>query len=490
VSEKPPWETEESPPWEAEQAASLPEASYGWRDVLKEVPGALKEAPGQLLEYGTGLLKGGAKLGAGGINQFFSAPMGVPVPGTSDPLEALTGMDRRKRLAAIEKALNLAPQGQAQGIGTKVAEAIPYFTPMGGAGAMSKAALEAAKAASVTQAGGGSPTETALAGGLGAAGQGITSLGEALAPGLRAGAASLFQKAIQPTRESLKAAVERITPEALKRGISGSLPEITQEAAGNVRQVGDMLASVYDRATASGAVHDARSLVAKIDALKGPFHVLSKGGGTVRPVSEQAINSLENTIMGAADGSGRITPRDLWEVRKALDEILAGPSGAGFDVAKRGVKGATDRISKAAAKILQDELDKLDPGLGAMNKEFGFWNDLLKGAKATKTRRVGQEGALTARLVGAGLGGAIGGYEGRDYQSAGVGTLLGAAGGKKALEIMQSPAFRTASAQVRTQVANLIEAGQIDEAVKLLGRAVGRGIPFELPYLTGQGGEQ
>lgn len=109
-----------------------------------------------------------------------------------------------------------------------------------------------------------------------------------------------------------------------------------------------------------------------------------------------------------------------------------------------------------------------------MNKEFGFWNDLAKGAKSTKTRRVGQESPLTSALVGSGVGAAVGGVTGQTKESTGIGALVGAAGGKKALDLMRTPAWRTASAQVRNNVARLIEAGRIDDAVALLGRGVGR----------------
>lgn len=467
--------TEESPapPQMRPKPAALPEARFGAMDLLRAVPGAMKDAPREALNYGTGLLKGAGRMAARGADAVLATPMGLGVG--MDSLQGLTGLDRQQRIAKIDSMLGLAPKGSAQKVGGVVAEAIPYFTPGAvgkGVGALGKMALEGGKAAAIASGlQGATPGEAAAAGVLGGVGQGITSAAEGAAPYLRKSAVDLFQRAIQPTREHLKVAVERIAPEAVNRGIRGSLEGITKQAGGKVSELAQKLEGVYDDATAKGTTFDATALAQKLDQLKQQFKVTGGGGGTIRPQSEAAIEAMKERVLGQG---ATITPRDLWETRKALDEIIAGATGAGFDVRKSGVKGATDRVSKAAGKILQDELNTLTPNLKGLNKEFGFWNDLAKGAKSTKTRRVGQESPLAATLVGSGVGSALGYKTGETPQSAGLGMLAGGLAGRQALTLMRSPAWRTASAQVRNNAARLIESGRIDDAVALLGRAVGR----------------
>jgi len=494
-----PWEDEPEPagsvPWEDEPErqvapppkpagpppAPLPEASYGFLDVLRQVPAALKDAPGELVNYGAGLLKGAGRQAVRGADKVLATPLGLGVG--QDNLTALTGLDRQKRISRLDEMLGLRPGGgKAEKVGGVVSEAIPYFMP--GAGAAKgaglgrwalKAGAEGAKNAAIASGlQGATPFEAAGAGALGAVGQGITGAAEGAAPALRESAANLFQKAVQPAREHLKVAVERIAPEAVKRGIRGSLPEITSEAGNQVKKLGGKLESVYDRATGQGKDFDAIQLVQQIDDLRNLFKLRGAGGGTIRPQADAALDAIGQRVMAQGE---RINPRDLWETRKALDEIIAGASGAGFDVTQYGTKGATKRVSKAAGGLLQRELNTVDPRLAKLNKEFGFWNDLWKGAKATKTRRVGQESPLTSALVGSGVGAAVGGVTGQTKESAGLGALVGAAGGKKALDLMRTPAWRTASAQMRNVAANLIESGRIDDAIALLGKGIGRGAP-------------
>lgn len=485
----------DSPPSSASPAAAaprppdLPEASYGVMDVLRQVPASLPDAPKQFAKYGLGLLKGGARMASRGLDQVVSSPMGLP--GGGDALTGLTGMDRQRRMSEIDSMLGLAPGDSAEKVGGVVAEALPYFVPGGAARGASRAAtaagrfieggakmlLEGGRSAAISRGlQGSTPEESLMAGAIGAAGQGVTNAADALVPALKRSAIDLFQKAVKPTREHLKVAVERIAPEAVKRGIKGSLAEITGEAKGKRDAAEKLIRSTYDRATASGKRFDATAIADSIDDLKRQFNIVGQGGGTIRPQAEAALDAIKERVLAQGGPGVGISPRDLWETRKAIDEIIAGASGAGFDVKKAGVKGASDRVSTAARRLMQDKLNTIDPTrLPKMNEEFGFWSDLYKGAKSSATRGVGQESPLWSTLVGSGVGAAAGGIAGKDKESAGIGAVIGAAGGKKALDLMRTPAWRTTSAAVRDAVADLIKKGRVDDAVALLGRSARAG---------------
>lgn len=437
------------------QKAAPPPDEFSRQGLLKKAWGATKEAPGVGWDYVKDIAKGAAKsvgrtaIGAGTIIRtpldYDQGSIPERIRAAKEGFKDLTGAD-------------LEPQNTTQ----TLAGALP-FLPLSSTGALANAALGAGQAAVE----GGGLGDIAAGGALGAAGplatKGLGKLGGIL----QENAVEQFQKAVAPTREALKARMEKVAPRAVAQGVKGSLKDISTQAGGKAKAIGDELANIYDQATQQGTTINADALAARLDALKGKFHVIGKGGGTIRPEAEAAIDALKARLMS----QGRaITPRDLWETRKAADEIIAGATGGGFAVRKYGVKGATDRVAKEARNLMQEELGSIDPRLAKLNEDYGFWNDLARSAAATKTRRVGQWGQLGQRVIGAGLGAATGGALGETPESMGAGAIAGAMLGQRVTRALESPKFMTASAVMKNRIGDALKAKNYDLALRLLSR--------------------
>lgn len=263
---------------------------------------------------------------------------------------------------------------------------------------------------------------------------------------LARGAVTQYERALGATREGTKAAAARIAPEMIERGVTGSIPKLAAKGAEEANQVGGQIRAAYDAATQQGVMVSTAPALRNLDKLRSRYVTTGQGGAQVvtNPQAVQRIDSVRDMLQQIGP---QATPNQLWQVRQNLDEIV----GGAFDVPA--ARQTAKEIAKAARAGLQSELDKADPAIRVLNREFGIWKDLEKVAGATERRRTSQEAPLSmllSGLAGAGTSFANSG----DYSDAALTGLAGAA----AMRAAKTPLVRTNLAVGMNQTAGAMEA--------------------------------
>jgi hypothetical protein len=295
----------------------------------------------------------------------------------------------------------LAPEGTAQNIGSGVVRAVPSVALAalsGGASipiqAGAQAALSGAQSQAQTPA--GVATDTAL----GAAGvywavavSGVVKRAAAL--GVRE-----YIKALAPTKEATKDIAQKIAPELIRRGVTGSIDKLLKTGRANVSEVGAQLRETYMAATKGGATVDATQIAKGLEALKRPFVSVDPAGKEIvlHQGAVSAITALQETLdkFGA-----KAAPDQLWKFRKVLDDVIQSSNGFTQPLSPFTAKA----LARQARAEMQTALSKAVPGVERINPEYGLWKGLTDVASATSKRKAGQSGIVGDVLRATAAGG-------------------------------------------------------------------------------------
>jgi hypothetical protein len=285
-------------------------------------------------------------------------------------------------------------------------------------------------------------------------GKGVDAAVKPLAPMLEKSAVTQYKKALAPTKQANKYLAQKITPELLQRGVSGSLEGIKEQAQSALDEVGPQIdAAIHDpvRQQLYKAIPQAKQLAIQpvVDALEKYKQEGTVDGVMVDPDLVERATQLQDIVQ---EFGPDISYESLNRVRRIWDAKVV---RAGGYVGKSLADGSMMDAMREGANAIRSELAKDRPDIAKLNKEYSFWSNVQQVAGDTLQRRNGQEGALMPKL--AGIGGAATGHTP-------MGVAMYALG-----RVIQSPRWRTISAITKNQIANAIARGDASGLTKLVG---------------------
>jgi hypothetical protein len=376
-----------------------------------------------------------------GLNKLFAGPdlQGGPI-GVAPPTPEL---------------LPVAPDEQTAYTVGNVAQFMAPGGPVKGAAGM---LAQGGKSAAIAAAQGETPRGAALAGGFGAAGPLVASLGAKLGPALKEGAQRQMARVLGPTTKENKAITERVVPELLDRGFKGATRKsLHAQATFNLTKTGKALEVALD-AVPKGTTVNTGPIVKHLDDAKQAFVV---NGVEIDPTAVRRLDGLKETItqLGAD-----VDYKSLRRVRQIYDQIVA--DARGFH-GKTVAEGSTLDAQRELANAIRRELAKATPDVAKVNKEYSFWANVEKVLGDTLERTRSQSKPLGEQLirgaaVAGGLGGAASGTAGTAVPLAMVTASLN--------KLIRTPAWNTWSAVKKHQLAAHIASGRFDEAATLMGQ--------------------
>jgi hypothetical protein len=264
-------------------------------------------------------------------------------------------------------------------------------------------------------------------------------------PALQKSATTQYIKALSPTKAKNKFIAQKIAPEMIQRGVSGSLEGIREQARTAMDDVGPQI----DQAIK--AIPQAKQLAIQpvLDALESYKQEGTVQGIKVDPDLVKRADQLQRIVKQFGPD---ISYESLNRVRRIWDAKVAKAGGyAGQTLSE----GSMIDAMREGATAIRSELAKDRPDIAKLNSEYSFWSKVQQVTGDTIQRRSGQEGALMPKL--AGIGGAAASHTP-------MGIAMYALG-----RVVQSPRWRTFSAVKKTQIANAIAAGDAAAVTKLAG---------------------
>lgn len=296
-----------------------------------------------------------------------------------------------------------------------------------------------------------------------------------LAPMLKRAALGQYTRALAPTTKANKAIAQDIAPEMIQRGVKGSLGSIEEQAASNASGLRPQLDAAYNAMPAQSTAGSGSKVISDLDALKGKYLVQ---GQVANPAAVKAISDVQDIVRQYGPD---VSPNSLRQLKQIFDEPVAAKGGySGADLATQ----YAVKSQKAAANSIRNILNQASPDVNALNKEISFWLDVKRVAGASALRRTGQEGGLMKVLtpLGAGAAGGLGFAMGGAHASVEAGSL--AALSALAVQIVRSPAWRTASAVYKNQLAEGLASGSVGQVTALAAR-----IGIAAPQMNRQDGQ-
>ena len=426
-------------------------------------------------DFVIGALKGG---GETAINL---GSMLHQIPGVSSLVDKLYGQEGLSQAAFPEARAAMTPTNTAQSIGKGAERIAELIVPASKVSTAAKAAFGTGKAALagrmaaegtggavMSAAQGGDPRLGAIGGSLAA---GAGRLVEAIPGRLKTQAATQVMQALGPTKERFKAMASKVTPEVLKRGLTGSREALKEQSAQMVAELGpkidDAIVAVGNRTASTLPIMQA------LEDSKAPFQMVT-GGKTV-PLDARALRQIEGLQKVIADTGGTATVEQLVGVRRAWDKIVS--QAGGYQQRASGAIGvpladqSEAAIKKIGATEIRKVLDAAVPELSAINKEYAFWRSLDDVLGQTLSRTAPQSqglGRKVAQAAGAGVGAMAGSGGGVFGMTSGA--MLGAGAAKMLDKVITSPAWALTSAKLKDRLAEALMSGKQARIVDVLGQ--------------------
>lgn len=242
-------------------------------------------------------------------------------------------------------------------------------------------------------------------------------------------------QALAPTTKTMKKLTEKITPEILERGISGTRKSLQAQAKVGMEKAGE---AFDELGKLEGSVETARVLKPLVE-LKDSM--LTKVGDSMVLIGQKnklKFNALKRMISDVEELGDEVPAETLRVLRKSLDSTIKDFSPSAKDA-------AAELADKTLANSIRKELAKDFPDFAKINKEYTFFKSLDDILEATATRKVGQTG-----VVSKGLSSIFGGMLGSVFGAPGV--AAGAATGGKVGSVLGSAAYKTLSAKMKKRV--------------------------------------
>ena len=281
------------------------------------------------------------------------------------------------------------------------------------------------------------PSDVVLWGVLGKAWQ-MLSKWKWVAEKLQAWAEKNVMQALWPTKEKFKQTATKIAPEFVKKWLVWSREALQGKAV----QAMDELGSQIDDMFASGVI---KWKVKTWPIIKSLEQLKTKVGKVdIDPARSKVINGVKDVIKKFWDD---LTPQKARALRQAMDKIVYSTKWVIADEAL----SVKNLARKEAADEIRKQFAAISPDLAKLNKEFNFWSSLDDVLTETAKRTWPQTGWLTSSIAGSGAlawGLATWGWT--------MWAVWAAVLTKKFVSAMQSPMWKTISAQAKSKLANAI----------------------------------
>jgi hypothetical protein len=303
-----------------------------------------------------------------------------------------------------------------------------------------------------------------VAGGL--FGAAVGALSKPASKALQSSAETSYSKALGATTKDNKYLSDKLVPELMdRRVIARSRNTLFNKAQQGVEKAGDALEEGYKQLP-KDAQTDWYSVFKGLSKAKDEITV----NGVVMDVGRHnALQTLEKDLLDVVGGGVKeaqdsiVSVETARKVRQILDKSISQKSKV------FGLTGSeTDKLAvqKLAANSIRKQLAEEFPNIGKLNKEFNFWNNLRQVVGSTINRTKSQtslSGELaeeTGAIVGATMKGTAGGV------------VLGASTLKFLKQAIQSTAWRTTSAVLKSSLAESLAKGNFKTANILLQKII------------------
>jgi hypothetical protein len=474
-----------------------------------------QRAASTLSDVGIGALKGAGdtatNLGAlvhkiPGVDQATDALWNLP-PGGSQQAFVDTRKDLESSNTAqkvgkfIEQGAELiAPAGEIGKLG-KAAQVASKLGPY--ASAIPRIAVEAAGGAGMAAAQGGSPTTGAAFGAAAPVVGAIAEKGaEAWGGALRDKAGKLIEQAFAGTSQRYKAMVQKRVQEVLDRGLWGSQKSMLKEAQEALVPATQAIDDIM-HAHANDVFTGSNEFLRYIESVKDRFRrfVPSPQGMKEVVIDSRPYTQLTRLQRLVTELGPHPTMEDMVTVRKVWDGVVSdiggfahrAPGAIGLSLREQTEEWAKFKGANFLRGLIGHDL----PDVVKPNREFSFWKDIADTLSQTLQRQGPQSGGISQSMghlasatagALAAAGGFGTGHSGTEAGLAGVGTAAAVEASRLVVQAMRSPAWRTASAQVRDALAKALTSGApetiADLATQIIGSKVAAPPP---PPATGQG---
>lgn len=334
----------------------------------------------------------------------------------------------------------------------------------GAKGLLGRSALEAVETAGKTAIQtGGDVGETAKAaaigGGFGLAGGLLGKALKGAAPKLVAGAEKSMTQALAPTTKYMKLKAEKVVPGLVKRGFTGlTRGDLVAKAAESLAKSTDELEAVIQTIPATSRI-SMRPVLKSLMESKAAYMV---DDVVIEP---QAVKAIDNMIATIKEFGTKASFESVRALRQILDKSVAKSKGFLMDE----VGTFSIAAKREASNAIRSELAKKFPNLAKVNAEYSFWRNVDEILTETMTRTAGQSKPLGEQLLGA--AGAAGGLASGGLTGAITGTIVMS----NLRKAMTSAGWRTASAQIKSRLADALASNRLEEAMAIINKIVAAG---------------
>lgn len=269
-----------------------------------------------------------------------------------------------------------------------------------------------------------------------------------LPEGLKKQAIKQYSEALGATTKELKSITGKVVPELLDRGISGGLEKIEKISEVGVEE-GSKLIKLAESKIPEAAKQKVAPLLEKASKLRNRYIIEGK------VLDQSAVDAVDKVVESISQFGHEIPDNTLLKIRRVLDRSV---SLANKNFTKdEGLSLATE-AKEGIANTIRGILNDRYKDLGKANKEFNLWNNTGKIVQATLERRSSQTGGISKQIIPAIFGGV--GLAG----GGGIPAIIGYFGSQKALQLLNSPAYKTLSAVQKNKLANYLISGKIKSA--------------------------
>lgn len=274
---------------------------------------------------------------------------------------------------------------------------------------------------------------------------------------------------LNPTTKVDKAITQKIAPELAQKGIISSSREgLLEKYQGNMEKAGEDLENGY-QALPQDAKFEVTNLFKNLNQKIDDLHI----NGKVPSVNQPSVDALTKMTQDLANiglttsDDGQQVFSDVSNVRKLRQSL---------DNATRGSFSPTelDTVNKKArlelSNSIRSEFSKQYPDIAKLNKDFSFWSKASNVLENTINRKTGQSGIIR-KGISEGVGAIAGFPSGHP--------IIGAGAMRMVSDFINSPAWQTTSALVKSKLAGALESGDSNTLSHLL-----RGVVASAPGLV------
>lgn len=275
---------------------------------------------------------------------------------------------------------------------------------------------------------------------------------------LKEDAIKQYASIFRATSKEAKGLAEKVVPKLLdNKQIITSADALAEKAINKLSPLGSKIDNVIDNLPDDAKIEITKTLDT-LENLKSKYIV---SGKVIDNTKVNAIENVKNTLSQFGD---KIPSQDFIQIRRILDESI---SEAGGFIADKATKFVA-KVEKVAAGSMRNELAKEIPDLNVLNPQYSFWSNVKKLASITSNKT----SPILRRTAGSGVGGTIGALQGDSLSDRVTGAALGAFLGNKAIEFIQSPAWKSVSAITKSQIADSLAKGDLKKSGEIIKRLI------------------